>query len=225
VFVRSFPKKTLDRTPPLRYGNYAHSDSACSPPVTASGKRDRQDDVKMPAVRDADGFANCRPQAKFSGSAGVPFSPPGLNIRRQRGSPRSRMASFFRGHRALARREASLRAANPVAILGIVGRASLCVVGVHLGPTSDRTEEAPLWPSVCHGCRFDYDRRQRSAAGHRRRQLWHWMQLRLEILRRQISLRRMQPLAIVDRLDERLDRGFRLGAIPIRLSVHVSTSA
>jgi hypothetical protein len=70
-------------------------------------------------------FANAQPQSMFSGSAGVPFSRPGLNTPGLRALPRSRMASFFRGHRARARREASLRAAALAASLGMAGWAGL----------------------------------------------------------------------------------------------------
>jgi hypothetical protein len=72
----------------------------------------------------AEAFAIGHPQSTFSGSAGMAFSRPGLNIPRQRAPPRSRMASFFRGHRALAWREASLRVEAPVASLATAGRAS-----------------------------------------------------------------------------------------------------
>ena len=42
----------------------------------------------------------------------------------------------------------------------------------------------------------------------------------LKILRRQISQRRMQSLPVVDRLDECLDRRFRLGPVAVSLTFH-----
>jgi hypothetical protein len=59
---------------------------------------------EFPPFRVAAAFADWPLQSTFSGSAGMPFSRPGLNIPRQRALPRSRMASFFRGHRACAAR-------------------------------------------------------------------------------------------------------------------------
>ena len=95
-------------------------------------------------------FANQRPQSVFSGSVGVPFSRPGLTIPRQRVPSRSRMASLFRGHRALARREASLRAEAPAGSLVRVGRAGFTGIWSRLRTEIPPTKISPLFPSLCH---------------------------------------------------------------------------
>src|SRR5271156_5780891 len=115
----------LDRTPSLRHDNYALSDSASDSEVVASGKPDRADDAKIAAVPGRRGARQPAMTIDVFWFGGLPFSRPGLNVPRQRAPPRSGMASCFRGHRALARREASLRVAAPAASLVRVGRAGL----------------------------------------------------------------------------------------------------